>query len=101
MQESITFTDEGTTWVVLASRGETRTVRAWSSYHKIRSTSEFFLLFSTRKNYTLIPKRIFNPEALTLFSRFVEYGFTDARGAQPAAPPLRSSAPAAEQVQSK
>lgn len=82
---SVTFADDGVTWRVRTEGGEHRSVVTWASYVKIRETSEFFLLYSSRKQATVVPKRAFRPDDVGLFSRFVEHGFEQARLAQPEA----------------
>ncbi|HTJ69838.1 MAG TPA: YcxB family protein [Actinospica sp.] len=90
MSVGVTLTEDGMTWDVQTKGGEHRSVMGWASLVKIRETPEFFLLYPTRRQATVVPKRAFAPDQAELFSRFVEYAFAQARQAQPEVPAARA-----------
>jgi hypothetical protein len=82
---SVTFAEDGVTWQLRTEGGEHRSVVEWASCVKIRETSEFFLLYPSRKQANVVPRRALSPDEAELFSRFVEHGFEQARLARPEA----------------
>lgn len=80
VKQSFTFTEEGVTVDFVDVDGERQVFRPWSAFHKLESNGEFFFLSMTPTHCAPVPKRVFDADALALFSRFVEYGFAETWG---------------------
>lgn len=82
-----TFTESGASWHTWTRNGEHSSEVTWSAYTWIRETPELFLLYSSKKAVTFVPKRVFDAQSVELFSRFAQHGFPQARTSRPVAAP--------------